>query len=725
MKWIKSLRTGRIFYRILALILCLTGLMLLMTFVFFQQYISKSYQRRSQESARQMLSTASQYVDLAALDTARSMQQLLWNENLSAAVLVPDEVSYQRKVAIARTLSTFVKENPLLEGASLLTYGTNTLYDEDGKIEDIANSEHRIFLKEYNESVQEKLLQQDSFSTILLTVDGSVAILQPFPTPEKNGAMLVELREKELFRFLDKALEGTGDYLEVLDPAGTLLYTAGEPPKGGAQFLSVTGAEEWSFQVKSRNNYHPTAGQVFRLIAVWALAFGTVSIAAAVWITRRIYRPIDRLRANVTGQPKTVTHENELDQVQRIYEITRRQKDDLTNEVAEMAPIVRERLYKNLLTGRQMSREYLVDRLAYLHSSFGADDLFTVLVSDPCSRETDDPDQVMSELYRDILRQKQNGFSGGCHWECLLLDDYSMAMILCFTGGDDPALRQKGLLAITDMVQAQWRRHNGGSELLFGRSQPVRGAAGLSQAYRQACSDLHYRQYHGGKVPVQAQTEPDCRALLDKARNGALEQATGELETLLHSLKPLDADRRRSAYADILGRMAQLLVDLHANEEKMQIFANYYRAAEHTDTHQLETLMRTASAAALRLIADYGQRSRSRYVSQAQKYIQEHCTDSQLSLEATAHNVGINSAYLSRLFYEITGENFVNYTNGCRVECAKSLLRQSRISVQEIGFCCGFNSMQNFSRVFKRHTGMTPGNYRRLSDSVVMEEPET
>lgn len=724
MKWIKNLRTGRIFYRILALILCLTGLMFLMTFLFFQQYISKSYQNRSQESARQVLSTASRYVDLAVLDTARSMQQLLWNEDLAGAILVPDEVSYQRKTTIARTLSTFVKDNPLLEGASLLTYGTNTLYDDTGNITAIKDSSQRIFLKEYNESVQERLLQQDSFSTVLLTVDGSIAILQPFPTPEKNGAMLIELREKELFCFLDETLAGTGSYLEVLDPAGTLLYTAGDAPKSGAQFLTVTGAENWSFRVKSPNNYHPTAAQVFRLIAVWALAFGAVSMAAAVWITRRIYRPIDRLRANVAGPPNSMLRENELDQVQRIYETTRRQKDDLSNEVAEMAPIVRERLYKNLLTGRQMSHEYLIDRLAYLHSPFQADDLFTVLVSDPCSHESDDPDQVMSGLYRDILRQKQGGFCGECHWECLLLDDYSMVLIFSFPGSDDPAVRQKSLLAVIGMVQAQWRRHNSGSELLFGRSQPVRGAAGLNQAYRQARSDLHYRQYHGGQVPAQLHPEPDCRALLDKARNGALEQAIGELNLLLASLGSLEPDRLRSAYADILGRMAQLLVDLHASEEKMQLFADYYRAAEHADAQQLEALMHTASAAALRLIADYGQRSRSRYVSQAQKYIQEHCTDSQLSLEAAAQNVGINSAYLSRLFYEITGTNFVNYTNGCRVEHAKSLLRQSRISVQEIGFCCGFNSMQNFSRVFKRHTGMTPGNYRRSSDSAPREEPE-
>ena len=122
---------------------------------------------------------------------------------------------------------------------------------------------------------------------------------------------------------------------------------------------------------------------------------------------------------------------------------------------------------------------------------------------------------------------------------------------------------------------------------------------------------------------------------------------------------------------------------------------------------------KTALAEGLSLLAYYGQKNRNRYVAQAQKYIQERCVDSHLSLEMVADSVGITPAYLSRLFYELSEVNFVNYVNECRVQRAKLLLRQSKIPVQEVGFRCGFNSLQNFNRVFKRHTGTTPGAYRK------------
>lgn len=73
-------------------------------------------------------------------------------------------------------------------------------------------------------------------------------------------------------------------------------------------------------------------------------------------------------------------------------------------------------------------------------------------------------------------------------------------------------------------------------------------------------------------------------------------------------------------------------------------------------------------------------------MAQAQKYIQERCVDSHLSLEMVADSVGITPAYLSRLFYELSEVNFVNYVNECRVQRAKLLLRQSKIPVQEVGF---------------------------------------
>ena len=53
------------------------------------------------------------------------------------------------------------------------------------------------------------------------------------------------------------------------------------------------------------------------------------------------------------------------------------------------------------------------------------------------------------------------------------------------------------------------------------------------------------------------------------------------------------------------------------------------------------------------------------------------------------------------------------YLNNYRIDRAKDLLVNSQILIKDIGFKTGFNTIQNFNRVFKKATSMTPNEYRK------------
>ncbi|WP_412761303.1 helix-turn-helix domain-containing protein [Pseudoflavonifractor phocaeensis] len=61
-------------------------------------------------------------------------------------------------------------------------------------------------------------------------------------------------------------------------------------------------------------------------------------------------------------------------------------------------------------------------------------------------------------------------------------------------------------------------------------------------------------------------------------------------------------------------------------------------------------------------------------------------------------------------------QNFNTYLNDCRVENAKKLLATSDMPAQEIGYLTGFCSVATFFRVFKKHTNMTPKQFRQSID---------
>lgn len=83
-----------------------------------------------------------------------------------------------------------------------------------------------------------------------------------------------------------------------------------------------------------------------------------------------------------------------------------------------------------------------------------------------------------------------------------------------------------------------------------------------------------------------------------------------------------------------------------------------------------------------------------------------------LTLAEIAAAVHLSPGYLSELFSEATGITVFRYLAELRIDYAKKLLDSTRDSVTEICFSCGYTSLPNFMKDFKRITGMSPLKYR-------------
>ena len=88
-----------------------------------------------------------------------------------------------------------------------------------------------------------------------------------------------------------------------------------------------------------------------------------------------------------------------------------------------------------------------------------------------------------------------------------------------------------------------------------------------------------------------------------------------------------------------------------------------------------------------------------------------HTTD--LTLQHIAQLFYTNPSYLSRLFKQHTGLTFCNYLNNYRIKEANKLLAETDRTITEIALDCGFNSLNNFCKCYKKITGTTPLAYRK------------
>ena len=102
------------------------------------------------------------------------------------------------------------------------------------------------------------------------------------------------------------------------------------------------------------------------------------------------------------------------------------------------------------------------------------------------------------------------------------------------------------------------------------------------------------------------------------------------------------------------------------------------------------------------------------YKKAIQKMIEyiDNNTSLNISIKDIAADIGLNSNYLSHLFKQETGQSFIEYITELRIKKAQKLLCNTNLKTYAIARMIGYSDSQYFSQVFKRFTGITPGQYR-------------
>jgi len=92
-------------------------------------------------------------------------------------------------------------------------------------------------------------------------------------------------------------------------------------------------------------------------------------------------------------------------------------------------------------------------------------------------------------------------------------------------------------------------------------------------------------------------------------------------------------------------------------------------------------------------------------------YIREHFQEP-LTVQDIARRFYLHPNYLSSLFKRELGVNFTKFLNDIRMGHARRLLANSRLTVSDVAERAGYKDYFYFARMFKRHAGMTPTEYR-------------
>lgn len=105
----------------------------------------------------------------------------------------------------------------------------------------------------------------------------------------------------------------------------------------------------------------------------------------------------------------------------------------------------------------------------------------------------------------------------------------------------------------------------------------------------------------------------------------------------------------------------------------------------------------------------------SRPVAMALEYMSAHFRET-CSLDELSGRVSLSKYHLLRRFKQETGRTPHEYLTALRLRRAKELLTETQLSVEEVGYQCGFASSTAFIRSFRQATAITPASFRKYFD---------
>jgi len=101
-----------------------------------------------------------------------------------------------------------------------------------------------------------------------------------------------------------------------------------------------------------------------------------------------------------------------------------------------------------------------------------------------------------------------------------------------------------------------------------------------------------------------------------------------------------------------------------------------------------------------------------------QNWIEKNYTQN-ISIDSLISRAGMSNRSFIRRFKNATGDTFSMYIQRLRIEAAKYKLETTQLTIDEITYQVGYENSRSFSRLFKKHTNLSPGDYRKKFAAMV------
>lgn len=209
------------------------------------------------------------------------------------------------------------------------------------------------------------------------------------------------------------------------------------------------------------------------------------------------------------------------------------------------------------------------------------------------------------------------------------------------------------------------------------------------------------------------------KALLEGIKSGNERIVRGKLQDIsvyIDGLNALNKEYIKNFYWNTISSINNIRISIAAADNGKKIenrdISNLYHMIEKCDSiRDLGSILEEIALNVAAKVNSFNNKSIKLILRKAVEYLQMHYSE-QITLNEVAEYAFVSTYYISRMFKKELGKNFVDYLNEIRLEKAKELLKDVKFKTYEVAELVGIPDAHYFSRLFKKHEGLTPTEYR-------------
>lgn len=619
----------------------------------------------------------------------------------------------------------------------------------------------------------ESIMQENYAFRLLGRYEGNVAFIRSLPLAEAKpyAQVVMNVKEDVLKSLIGEVSGNTPVYIYVVDWLGNVIFSNEEPGmtnidedtvknifsenkeilrdaegffnreiNGKRYMIAAVPSNKygWSYIAVIPTHYIMSKANIIKSVTVFVMAISLlIGLILSYLLTRRIYAPINKIVnfIDVAGDLKISQDrkemKNEFGFIDKMVSYVYNEYKDIEKNMTRSIPVLREKFLSDLLNGRNLKPVWQ-DMTRTLKMDIDLNDYYVVIVFEA-------KDYVS---YRHIAKVRTKGFeleieeiSKNTEFNDLKIftlkktDDIAVSLVNLGKEPVEPEIVYDFIKKVVNVFREKYD-----VTVTAGVGRMYNSADKVSDSYIEALRALEYKVIRGGSSIIQIDEVIEYeessfdypiekeQQIINLVKSGDMEFLNKHLQEIFEkNLNRTDVSPELvyNLFNALISTAVRTIYEIHAEPEDIfgTDFNLYKQLNKYHSAAEKQEFIEEVFSKIVSYIDMQRKDQNMKVYDRVLDYIHNNY-DRDISLDSVADAVGLSIQYISWIFKKTSGVNFVNYLNSYRVNKAKVLLKESSLSISEVGKKIGFNNTNNFIRVFKKYEGVTPGQFREANQSM-------